>query len=67
MLDHINDICLLTLENELEFDDNVNTIGLNTEIVEVGKKCIVSGWGTTTVKYLVFSQIILISKVYNNL
>ena len=64
--DHINDICLLTLENELEFDDNVNAIGLNTEIVEVGKKCIVSGWGTTTVSYLVFFDIILILEVYTN-
>ena len=54
--DHINDICLLTLENELEFNDNVTAIGLNTEIVEVGTKCIVSGWGTTEVSFSVASN-----------
>ena len=64
--DHINDICLLTLENELEYNDNVNAIELNAEIVEVGKKCIVSGWGTTTVSFSVFSDIFLIFEVYNN-
>ena len=54
--DHINDICLLTLENELEFNYSVNAIGLNTEIVEVGTKCIVSGWGATTVSFSIASN-----------
>merc|ERR1712037_224933 len=40
-----NDICLLTLENNLVFDDNIKAIALNTETVEEGTKCIVSGWG----------------------
>jgi len=40
-----NDICLLTLENDLDFTDNVKAIALSTETVEVGTKCIVSGWG----------------------
>merc|ERR1711935_1120232 len=45
---HANDICLLTLDDDLEFNDNVKGIALNNETVEVGVKCIVSGWGTTT-------------------
>ena len=42
-----NDICLLTLENDLDFNDNVKAIALNNETVEAGTKCIVSGWGNT--------------------
>ena len=44
-----NDICLLTLDDNLVFNDNVMTIALNTEIIDPGTKCIVSGWGTLTV------------------
>ena len=47
---HYNDICLLTLENELEFNDNVKAIALNTETLEAGIKCNVSGWGTLEVR-----------------
>ena len=47
---HYNDICLLTLENELEFNDNVKAIALNTETLEAGVKCNVSGWGTLLVR-----------------
>ena len=47
---HYNDICLLTLENELEFNDNVKAIALNTETLEAGIKCNVSGWGTLLVR-----------------
>ena len=43
---HYNDICLLTLENELEFNDNVKAIALNTETLEAGIKC----WGTLLVR-----------------
>ena len=42
-----NDICLLTLENDLDFNDNVKAIALSNETVEAGTKCIVSGWGNT--------------------
>ena len=45
--DKMNDICLLTLENDLDFNDNVKAIALNNETVEAGTKCIVSGWGNT--------------------
>ena len=47
--DNHNDICLLTLEDDLEFNDNVKAIALNNETVDAGTKCIVSGWGTLTV------------------
>ena len=46
-----NDICLLTLENNLVFDDNIKAIALNTETVEEGTKCIVSGWGALAVSF----------------
>ena len=42
---HQNDICLLTLDYELEFNDNVKPIGLNDENLTAGTKCTVSGWG----------------------
>ena len=45
-----NDICLLTLENDLDFNDNVKAIALNTETLEAGIKCNVSGWGTLEVR-----------------
>ena len=44
-----NDICLLTLDDNLVFNDNVKAIALNTDIIDPGTKCIVSGWGTLTV------------------
>jgi secreted trypsin-like serine protease len=47
---HYNDICLLTLEKEVEFNDNVKAIALNTETLEAGIKCNVSGWGTLLVR-----------------
>merc|ERR1712086_1037932 len=46
--DNHNDICLLTLDDDLEFNDNVKAIALNNETVDSGTKCIVSGWGTLT-------------------
>ena len=46
-----NDICLLTLENDLVFNDNVKAIALNNETVEAGTKCIVSGWGALAVSF----------------
>ena len=44
-----NDICLLTLDDNLVFNDNVKAIGLNNETLAAGTKCIVSGWGTLMV------------------
>ena len=46
-----NDICLLTLENELDFNNNVKPIALNDETIEAGTKCIVSGWGALAVSF----------------
>ena len=52
---HANDICLLTLESDLEFNDNVKAIALNNGTVDADTKCIVSGWGTLTVSSSVSS------------
>jgi len=41
-----NDVCLLTLNSNLEFNDNVKRIALNTEEIPSNTKCVVSGWGT---------------------
>ena len=48
-----NDICLLTLMNELDFPMffNVMPIALNDETVEAGTKCLVSGWGALAVSF----------------
>ena len=40
-----NDVCLLTLKTDLEYNDNVKCIKLNDRSLEPGTKCIVSGWG----------------------
>jgi len=48
-----NDICLLTLDDNLVFNDNVKAIALNTDVIDPGTKCIVSGWGTLTVSFYV--------------
>jgi len=55
---HHNDICLLTLENDLKFNDNVKAIALNNETIEVGTKCIVSGWGAPREGRPVYSDIL---------
>ena len=47
-----NDICLLTLESDLEFNDNVKAIALNSGTLDSCTKCIVSGWGTLTVSFV---------------
>ena len=44
-----NDVCLLTLDDDLEFNDNVKAIGLNTANLTAGTECTVSGWGTLKV------------------
>ena len=44
-----NDICLLTLDDNLVFNENVKAIGLNNETLAAGIKCIVSGWGSLEV------------------
>ena len=41
-----NDVCLLTLKTELEYNENVKCIKLNDKFIEPWEtKCIVSGWG----------------------
>ena len=44
-----NDICLLTLDDNLVFNENVKAIGLNNETLVADTKCIVSGWGSLEV------------------
>jgi len=43
---NFNDVCLLTLDSNLELNANVSKIPLNTEDLEPNTKCVVSGWGT---------------------
>ena len=50
----VNDICLLTLESDLIFNDNVKNIELNTGDLSAQTKCIVSGWGITSVSHFRF-------------
>ena len=42
---HINDVCLLTLKTDLEYNENVKCIKLNDKSINPGTKCVVSGWG----------------------
>ena len=44
-----NDVCLITLTTEIQFNDNVTNIELNRNEVLPGTKCTVSGWGSTKV------------------
>ena len=44
-----NDICLLTLETALQFNDNVKKVPIDTVGPSNGQLCTVSGWGTLTV------------------
>ena len=64
---HANDICLLTLESDLEFNENVKAIALNNGTVDAGTKCIVSGWGTLTVSSSVSSNQGMIDIVMTNI
>ena len=64
---HANDICLLTLESDLEFNENVKAIALNNGNVDAGTKCIVSGWGTLTVSSSVSSNQGMIDIVMTNI
>ena len=45
-----NDICLLTLDTPLEFNENAKSIPLDTVGPISGQNCTVSGWGLTKVK-----------------
>ena len=40
-----HDICLLTLDEPLELNENVNKINLDEDDSVVDTKCTVSGWG----------------------
>ena len=44
-----NDICLLTLDHELEFNDTVKNIELNDENLTYLTRCTMSGWGADQV------------------
>ena len=48
-----NDICLLHLQESLEWTDWVQPLGLPTQgqETEAGTMCTVTGWGTTTVSW----------------
>ena len=48
-----NDICLLTLDGKLKFNDKVSSIALNNEDLAPNTKCIVSGWGNLEVSSLI--------------
>ena len=65
---HHNDICLLTLENDLKFNDNVKAIALNNETIEAGTKCIVSGWGAPRVSFglLILTQLVISMYLFLN-
>ena len=46
---NFNDVCLVTLKTDLEFNDNVKCIKLNDKFLEPGTSCVVSGWGRMSV------------------
>ena len=48
-----NDVCLITLTTEIQFNDNVTNIELNRNEVSPGTKCTVSGWGSTKVNRII--------------
>ena len=52
-----NDICLVTLDYELEFDDNVQAIEFNDENLIAGTKCTASGWGVLEASSIKLIQI----------
>ena len=56
-----NDICLLTLKDALDLNDkNVAAIALNKQgNPNAGTKCIVSGWGTTSVSIVIEGKMFL--------
>ena len=45
------DICLLYLETELEFNDDVKYIDLEVRDPEPGTMCDISGWGLLEVSW----------------
>ena len=46
-----NDICLLTLDSPLEFNENVNRVFLDAKKPVVNATCQVSGWGDLQVSF----------------
>ena len=60
-----NDICLLHLQESLQFNDWVQPIGLPTQgqEYEAGTECTVTGWGTTSVCYLQSIRLSLLSDI----
>ena len=45
-----NDVCLLTLDSPLTLNEQVKSISLDESEPVPDTKCIVSGWGTLTVR-----------------
>ena len=45
------------LDSDLDINDNVKAIELNTEVIDAGTKCTLSGWGTLSVSSLVASNL----------
>ena len=60
-----NDICLLTLDSPLEFDENVDRVFLDAKAPVVDATCQVSGWGDQEVSSLIFVVDLCIVKVLN--
>lgn len=47
-----NDIALIQLKNNITFGSDVKPVKLPVEDTGSGKKLLLSGWGTTAVRYL---------------
>ena len=58
---YYNDICLLTLDNDLVFNENVKAIAMNNETLVADTKCSVSGWGALGVSFQFYSYILIFS------
>lgn len=47
-----NDIAILFTEEEIDFGSIVDAVELNDEPVEKGEELVLTGWGTTSVRFV---------------
>ena len=47
---HTNDVCLLFVDEDLVFNDNLKSMELNENDVAADTECVVSGWGSLYVR-----------------